>query len=503
MNKNLRLKPIALLLAILLQVFVPFCGADEGFKFEFDYDSRSVLDSTRRDWYDYVYDPASSTPSFVRQQYDKTFLSSQSDMFLALRNDLSETHFVDIKETFYYRHYNESEMPGRAYSSFRYKELDHLFNLTWGIAAGDHDYVQFDYFNNVLDLPDLKSLSYKSNRGAVQMTHEFAQRTCFTLYGSFEERQYDTDFDADFRAGRAGFEIASLIPGRHKYVAVAASARGDRKYFEQFPGAMAARKAVDYYTSYAVDPRDDDPRARYEREKTRGDLFLKVFGELASNERTKIGNGVDEAAVGLSAAYEIAMDMTLKLRDTYRKTDCEKESTAYFLHDKYANYLALAIDYDYSKNMAQTITFGNEIHRHSVGSEEDYGINSLVYEGLFSFGRSRASLVLGGLWRRYEQKRLYYPDENELRACLAYDYLITDALKFRMKSEFVDSEYPEFEDFLYSTHSRNSWWVGVEKAFSRSNSLELAYQENNERHDVNLQNNIAEKTIGLSWLSRF
>ncbi|MDD3147514.1 MAG: hypothetical protein PHD82_09440 [Candidatus Riflebacteria bacterium] len=490
-----------------MTVLLLFCAsalpASDAFKFEFDYDSRSFVESTRRDWNDYVYSPASTTPTFTSRQYDKNFMGSDSELSFALKSDLNETHYLDIKETLYFRHYNDSELSGRDYASFKYPELDHLLNITWGIAAGDHDYVQFDYFNNVLELPDIESLNYKSHRGRAQMTHEFNMRTGFSLYGAFEEREYENDSNSSFREGRAGFEVASRLPGHHFYVPVAASTRGDREYFANFPGAMSARKAIDYYTSYAVNPRDEDPRARYMRERRRGELFLRAFGDLVSREFNNLDNKYSEVSTGFETAYDAAEDLTLRLRDTYRKIDFDRESAAFFHHDSQTNYLALTLDYYYSANMAQTLTVTDELQKFSQAGSENFRLNALTYEGFFTYGRSRASLVLSALRRRYDEKRLYYPDEDEWRAVLGYDYLITETLRFRMKSEFVDRDYLEFEDYLYSTHSRNAWRIGIEKSFSRSNSLELAYQENNERNDLHTQNNIAEKSVGLSWISHY
>lgn len=490
---------ILLFCALLPAVF----AADDTFRFKFDYDSRSVVDSTRRDWHDYVYSPTSAVPAFEKRQYDKTFVGGRSDLSLQILGDLNETHFLDIKENLYYRHYNNQEMYSRDYSSFKYRELDHLLNVTWGIAAGDHDYFQFDFRNNILDIPELDSLSYRSNFGSALMTHEFSGRTCFSLLGSYEERQHEKDFDNDFREARAGFEITSLIPGRNRYIPVANSTRGDRNYFASFPGAMAARKAVDYYTDYAVNPRDEDPRARYMKEKTRGDLFLKVFGGMGTRDITRVDNRFNQLNAGFAAAYEIADDMTLRLHDTYKKVDYRRESGAYFQHDYSSNYLALAADYDFSTNMSQTITFSDELQNHPAAPQENFRINALIYEGLYSFGRSRASVTLGGLRRRYDEKRTGYPDEDELRAGVGYDYLITDTIRFRMKSEFINLDYAEFEDYLFSSYNRNTWRIGVEKSLSQSNSLELAFQQNAEKHENFTQNNLEEKSLNLSWLSHF
>lgn len=502
MKRVLRWLRTAMMLAVLLQA-LPVSAADDVFKLELDYDSRSVVDSTRRDWYESVYDPASLTPAIVRRQYDRTFFGSRSDLFLAVNGDLSETHFLDIREQLNYLHYNKEDVLSRDYSSFKYRELDHHLNVVWGIAAGDHDYFQFDFNNRYLDIPEIESYGFRSNLGSALLSHEFSQRTCLNLLGSYEERLFEKDLDADYREARGGFEIVSLIPGRHKYTAVANSARGERAYFASFPNGMAARRAVDYYTDYVVNPRDDDPRARYIRQKTRGDLFLRVFADFSNRDRTRIDNSYNQAAGGFETAYEIADDLTLRLRDTYRKVDYQRESGAYFLHDYAANILSLAADYDYSENMRQTFTFIDEFHNHQTAAEEDFRINSLSYEGLYSFGRSRASVLVSGLRRRYDVQRFMYPDENELRALVGWDYLITETVKFRMKSEFIDREYLDFEDELYSSHSRNNWRVGVEKALSQANSLELAFQLGSEKHETFTSNNIEEKSLHFSWISHY
>ena len=492
-----------LLAAASLLLMVSPLSASDSFKFEFAYDARSFTESARRDWNDYVYNVATTTPSFEKKQYDQNFMGSVSDLYLALKNDLSETHYLDIKENLYYRHYNETEFAARDYSTYRYGELDHQLNVTWGIAAGDHDYFQFDYFNNVLDLPDLESLNFKANRGRAQMTHEFNERTCFSLIGDFEEREYDIDSDANFREGKAGFEIASRLPGHHLYVPVAASARGEKEYFANFPGAMAARKAVDYYTDFARNPRDEDPRAKYMRERRRGELFLRAFADFGNRQYSSVDNDAGEITAGFETAYDAAADLTLRLSDVFRKTDFDRERPSLFHHDRQGNQLSLGLDYYYSANMAQTLTLSDELQKFAEATSENYRLNAVTYEGFFIYGRSSASLTLGALRRRFDEPRQYYPDEDEWRAILGYDYHFTDTFRFRMKSEFVNRDYIEFEDYLYSTHSRNAWRIGIEKSFSRGSSLELAYQEDNERHELHTQNNVEEKTVGLSWISHY
>jgi hypothetical protein len=72
-----------------------------------------------------------------------------------------------------------------------------------------------------------------------------------------------------------------------------------------------------------------------------------------------------------------------------------------------------------------------------------------------------------------------------------------------MKSEFVECEYLDFENEYYSSHSRNNWRVGVEKALSRENSLELAFQVGSERHDTYKINDSEDKSLHFSWISSY
>jgi len=120
MNRVFILIRAALALTMLLLV-LPADAADDTFKLVFDYDSRSVVDSTRRDWYENIYDPASLTPTIVRSQYDKTFFGSRSDLLLAVEGDLNETHFLDITERLNYLYYNKQDALSRDYSSFKYR----------------------------------------------------------------------------------------------------------------------------------------------------------------------------------------------------------------------------------------------------------------------------------------------------------------------------------------------------------------------------------------------
>jgi hypothetical protein len=110
---------------------------------------------------------------------------------------------------------------------------------------------------------------------------------------------------------------------------------------------------------------------------------------------------------------------------------------------------------------------------------------------------------LGTAQRRFDNPALYYPDENEFRFNLGYDFLITDSIKFMTKGELTESEYKNFENELYSTYNRKSLRAAIKKTFTPYSSLELAYQQNIEKHDTFTSNNVEEKIVGLTFNANF
>ncbi|MEW6709941.1 MAG: hypothetical protein AB1403_08990 [Candidatus Riflebacteria bacterium] len=478
-------------------------AADDIFALEFDLDSRNTVDSTRQDFYRPQYPVMASIPVFIADQYDRNFISTENDMFLAIRGDLNETQFIDIKERLYLLHYNNEDYYSRAVNSRKYREIDHELNLSFGIAAGDHDYFQLDFFNNYYDVPLFNQWQTRANRGSGLFCHEFSQRTCLNLEGSYEEREFENDFELNYREGQVKFEVVTYMRGHHKFVQLANSTRGERSFFENFPTGMAARKAVDYYTDWTRSPEDDDPRAKYKQVKTRGDLYLKFYGDAGTLERTRISNRSTNAGIGMELAYELSDDICLRIDDYYRKRDWRNESGVYFLYDHYSNRLSLSATWEFNTNLTQTVTFIDEVLENSNFSQENMRINLLKYEGLYAKGRSRGSLRFEGQRRRYDENRLFYPDEDELKIAAAYEYLLTEQVKFRLRSEYIDKDYLEFEDLLWSSYQRNVWRAGVEKLLSRNHSLEIAYQENSERHKNFNTNNIEEKSLNFSWLMSF
>lgn len=497
------LKIFLLLLILQMTGLGVAWSADDVFRLEFDLDSRNSIDSTRKDYYRPEYQALATMPQFISDQYDQNFISSENDMFLAIRGDLNETQFLDFKEKLYFKHYNNEDYYSRAVNSRKHKEIDHELNLTYAIAAGDHDYFQLDFFNNYYDVAEFETWQVNANRGSGLFCHEFSEKTALSIEGAYEERQYDHDQELNYRQGEVKFEVVTYLRGRRKYVQLANSMRGNRSFFENFPNGMAARKAVEHYTDWTTSPEDDDPRAKYKAVKTRGDLYLRFYGDASTLERTRIDNRSTNAGVGLAAAYELSDDICLRLEDYYRKQDWRSESGVYYLYDNYTNRLSLGATFEYNPSLSQTITFVDEVQKNTNFAAENQRLNILKYEGLYAHGKTRGSIRFEGLRRRFDENRVLYPDEDELKVAAAYEYLLTEEVRFMLRSEYIDKDYIEFEDYLWSSYQRNIWRAAVEKILSANHSLEVAYQENSERHKNFQTNNIEEKSLNLSWLMSF
>ena len=95
------------------------------------------------------------------------------------------------------------------------------------------------------------------------------------------------------------------------------------------------------------------------------------------------------------------------------------------------------------------------------------------------------------------------PDETERRVVFTYDYDIMELLTFKLKAEYSDLDYHDFEDDIFSNYKRKTWRIALNKGFNKSVSCELAYQNNTETHERFNQNDIEEKTVGFSLIGRF
>ena len=501
-----RFKPLLTALLVCLCAILPAgiaSAADDTFYLDFELDSQNTFDSTRKDYNELLYDNNASEPRFVARQYDKSFLQTYNDMFFAVRGDLNETQFFDIKENLGLIHFNEQDYYSRAKNSRKLKELDHELNVTYGIAAGDHDFFQLDYFNNYYDAAEFKDWQLRSNKVSGLFCHEFSQKTCFAVTGAYEEREYEFDPVADYKQGAVGFELAGYIGGNTRFVPVAASARGNRSYFENFPNGLSARKAVDYYTDWTRNPEDSDPGAKYQKIKTSGDLFLRLYADAHTQERSNLDNRSSGGGIGLEASYELADNLVFRLNNYYQKKDWKNESRVNFLFDHDANILSLSATWYTGDNLQQTFWFANEFVDNSNFSDENYSSNMLRYSGNYYADSSWIFLDARALRRRFDQNRSFYSDEDEISLSGGWHYNITEQMLFKLRSEYVDTDYNNFANLYFASFIRTTWRAGIEKKLSLNHSLEIAYQENSENYENFDGNNISEKTFNFSWLMNF
>lgn len=476
---------------------------EEPTSFEGNLDIKAFVESTRKDYFDTVYSYDSPIPKYEKKEYDKSFYGVDSDLSFTLKTDLSDTSFLDLKEDLYVRHYNEEDPMSLDYSSNKNNELDHNLKLTFGLCAGTYDYIQLSYINNINDGGDFESLNYKSNKGRAFIMHDFDERTCVAFTGSYEERKYDTDKVMNYKEGRFGFEVSSLLPGRYEYVQVPNSIRGEKETFMKVPGAMSARNAINYYTDYRKNPRDDDSTAKYVCNQTRGELYVRGFGEVAQRDRVNLKNDCDEVVGGFETIYKAEDNMRFRLNEVYTKQDFKNESNINNLHDGHSNYIGISVDYDCTKNFSQSLTYSNEIYRYDKASNEDNKANSVSYESFYCGKRYRTGFILGAVIRKFDTPEELKPDETERRVAFSYDYDIIDMLTFKLKAEYADLDYHSFEDDIFSNYKRKTWRVALEKGFTKAFSCEVAFQSNKEDHEVHTQNDIEEKTVGVSLIGRF
>lgn len=476
---------------------------DENTKFEGDARIKAFVESTRKDYFDAVYSFDNPIPQQVKKQYDKSFYGTDTDLSFALKTDFSETTFLDFKESVYVRHYNREDPKSLDYCSNKFNEIDHNLRLTLGVAAGVYDYIQLDYINNIYDGGYFDSLNYRSNKGRALLAHDFAERTCVAFSGSYEEREYNTDKVMNYREGRAGVEVSCLIPVRYEYVQIANSLRGEKSTFERIPSGMTAKNAVDYYTTYVRNPRDDDPTAKYVLNQVRGELYVRCFGEIAQRERIRLKNDCDEVVGGFETIYRTADDIRFRLNEVYTTQDYEKESNINFIHDGSSNYTAVTVDHDCTKDFSQSLTYSYEFNKYKKFNDGDNKANSVTYESFYSGKNYRTSFLVGAVFREYYTNTAVMPDETERRAAFCCDYDIIESLTFKFKAEYADIDYHDFEDDICSNYKRKTWRIALEKGLGECLSFETAFECNTEKHEVFKQNNIEEKTVGASLIGRF
>ena len=471
--------------------------------FEGSFNTKIFVESTRKDYFDTVYSYDSPIPKHEKKQYDKSFYGTDTNLNFVLRTDLSDVSFLDLEEDLYARSYNETDPVSLDYSSNKNNETDHNLKLTFGLAVGPYDYIQLSYINNIRDGGDFNSLNYKSNKGKALIMHDFNKNTCVAFTGGYEEREYDDDRSLSFKEGRFGLEVSTLISSKYDYIQIPNSSRGEKETFAKVPGAMNARHVIDYYTDYRKNPHDDDPTAKYIRRQARGELYVRGFGEVAQRDRVNLKNDCNEVTGGFETIYKVQDNMRLRLNEVYTKQDFKRESDANNLHDGASNYVGVTLDYDCTKNFSQSLTYSNEVSSYDKAKEEDNKADAVTYESFFCGKNMRTSFLVGAVFRKYDGPVEMVPDETERRVVFTYDYDIMELLTFKLKAEYSDLDYHDFEDDIFSNYKRKTWRIALNKGFNKSVSCELAYQNNTETHERFNQNDIEEKTVGFSLIGRF
>lgn len=484
------------------QVF-PVLDAADSFKFESRWESRSSVDTTRKQYADVEYPDLTMTPVTVPKEYDKNFVSSINDLTLTLKGDLSPNQFLDFKEILHFQTYRPEDYDSFSLDSYRYRNLDHLFNLTYGISFGSSDFFQLDYFNNVYQIPIDNLWEYNSNMGKAKFSHRINQYTGLSLEGGYEEREYVNDRTSNYSEGSFVFDLSTFLPEKLRYRPIGNTVRGERSTFEKIPTGMATRKAVDYYTTWTRRPDDGEAEAKYLSDVMRGDLFLDFQADLRTRKRVNIDNGYFQPSGIFKATYDWSDKLKLHLEETYYQRKFDRESDLYYLYDHRSNKVTLGSTYQPDIRFTHILSFSNEYYDHFNRQDQDYLINSALWETFYSYGRSAASLNLKATMTRYGQPRAFYVDNNQFQAVFGYDYPITPKLVFHLKDEWVDTTYDVYEDLYFSSSVRNTWRVALERILSKQQGLEIGYQDKRETHRLFNANDITEKSLFLSWLSHF
>ncbi|MBI3040007.1 hypothetical protein HYY75_13320, partial [bacterium] len=202
-------------------------GADK-FKFSGKYDTRSTVDDTRKDYAEVSYPDLTFVPVPVPKAYDKTFTSTINDLTLTLKGDLSPNQILDFNETLHYQTYRPEDYNAYSLDTYKYKYLDHLFDLTYGITFGKNDMFQLDYINNIYQVPIDNTLNYTSNKGKGKFNHKINKYSALAFEGGYEERKYPNYESYDYKETSFILDFSTFIPEKLRYRPVSSSSRGEK-----------------------------------------------------------------------------------------------------------------------------------------------------------------------------------------------------------------------------------------------------------------------------------
>jgi len=492
--------PIFLVFIVGIFCFFSQASWADKYKFEGKFESKSYVDSTRKDYFALVYTNTSWDPIIVPKTYDKTFTGSIDDLSFTLKGDLSPTQILDFKENCHYQYYFPEDYQAYALDNYKYKYLDHQFNLTYGLSLGKQNAIQLDYFNSIYRIPIDNLGEYQSNVGKARFNHKINRNTSLAFEGDFEERVYPNDESSNYRDGALIVDFSKFFPERIRYRPVGSSSRGNKSTFENTPTGMATQKAVDYYTNWTTAP-GSEPQAKYVPQVVFGDLYINLTGDFRKRERWVIDNHYLQSQGTLKATYDADDNLKFSLEDIYYTRRWDTESDYYYLFDHSSNKVSLTATYKPDKKFSHILTGSSEFYKHTVHTEQDYTLNYFTWETYYYYGRNSISSYFKDAWQRYGNPRYYYPDSDQKFAIVSYDYQITKNFYLHLKDDWTRYDYINNEDVFYSSYTRNIWKVAFEKVLDKNNSLELGYQDKKERHKVYYSNDITEKSIYFSWIA--
>jgi|GEM_PF-1753823 len=494
---------VVAIIAAFLFIFPNEAAGTDHFNFDGKFESRTIADSTRKDYANVAYSGLSLTPLAAPNAYDKTFFSTINDLTLTLKGDLSSTQILDVKETLHYASYQPEDFKSYSLDSYKFKNVDHLFDLTYGAAMGTDDYIQLDYLNNIYRTPIDNIWDYTSHKGKGKFSHKINDLSGLNMEGSYEERQFENNSLYNFKEAAMTVDFTTFLPEVISYDPISNSLRGERSTFEKTPTGLSTQKAVNYYTSWAKKPWEDEQQAKYIPRISRGDLYLHLSGDFRTRKRTSIGNGYFQPTITFKSGYDTSDQMTVFFENAYSQRKFEAESSTYYLFNHWSNKATLSTRYRFDRRFTYVVSFSDESYNHVSHKEQDCRVDTGSFETYYAYGHSAASLLLKGILTRYGTPRLYFADSNQVQAVFGYDYPVTKTYIFHFKDEWLDTDYKTYEDLLYSSFVGNTWRVALEKVLSKNQGLEIGYQNRREYHRIFAANAVTEKSLFFSWLSHF
>ncbi|MBF0407138.1 MAG: hypothetical protein HQM10_07285 [Candidatus Riflebacteria bacterium] len=467
--------------------------------FKVDYESKTITESTYRNYGELFYPNATGTWNTKKLEYDKSFAGSENKFDLRLKYDFSESNYIDFHENVNVQAFKSEDYYSFSTDTRKYRLTDHFFSAKFGQAIGSRDVLEIAWLNNIYRLPLDNWYDFDSNIGKASFNHRINNNSGIIAEGGYEERLFPNDRSLDYQEGAFILNIFTLVPEKFNYRPVGSSVRGNRSTFRKTPTGMNTGKAVDYYTNWSRNPNDLDEKAKYLAEPIHGDISLRLTSDVRTRKRTQIDNGYYQPSLTFSGNYQINFQTDLILEDTWYQRKHSRESEQHYLFDHSFNRFTLGLTNSPRKRILHSCVFSNEQYGHVNRKEQDFRINSLTWESDYFQDSTGINLFLKESQIRYGFPRIFYSDSDHFYAALDFFYLLTDSFIFHLKTEWNDWDFLDYENLFYSSRVEHLWKTSLEKRLDKYNSLELGYQDNKEIHSLYEVNDIIEKTLFFSW----